>query len=273
VGLAESGAEALAALRAARARGESFAFGLIDQQLADGSAEALAAALRADPALAGVALVQMLPLSGIEVDRALASGFVGCIAKPVRPSQFLSVLARSLPGLPQASEAGVTRLEREAATQPSLGARVLLAEDNSVNQRVVGLLLECLGCRVDLAGDGAEAVGRATEVDYDLVLMDCQMPRLDGYDATRAIRRLDEERGRRRTPVVALTAHALSGDRTKCFEAGMDDFLSKPISLERLRVALVKWFSPLRESVVLEEAGSPVSALLSGGELAPAPGR
>jgi signal transduction histidine kinase/ActR/RegA family two-component response regulator len=264
VGLAESAAEALAALRAARAAGESFGFALIDQQLADGSAEALASTLHADPSLADVAdiadiaLVQMLPLSGTEIGSALASGFVGCIVKPVRPSQFLSVLARSLSGLPKLSEAGLT-LE-EGLPRPPLGARVLLAEDNSVNQRVVGLLLESLGCQVDLAEDGAEAVGRAREVDYDLVLMDCQMPRLDGYDATRAIRRLDEERGRRRTPVVALTAHALHGDRTKCFEAGMDDFLSKPISLERLRVALVKWFSPHRESPALENAGPCVSS-------------
>jgi CheY-like chemotaxis protein len=266
VGLAESGAEALAALLAAQAMGESFAFALIDQHLADGGAEALASALRADPALAGVPLVQLLPLSGTEIDRALASGFVGYIAKPVRPSQFLSLLARTLQGLSPLREVDFARPRNAEAPQPRRGARVLLAEDNSVNQRVVGLLLECLGCRVDLAEDGAEAVGRAREVDYDLVLMDCQMPRLDGYDATRAIRRMDKERGRR-TPVVALTAHALSGDRTKCFEAGMDDFLSKPISLERLRVALVKWFSPPWESPAVAENGPPGSVLLPGGEL------
>src|SRR5262249_33759422 len=154
----------------------------------------------------------------------------GFLTKPVRPSQFLTALARALPGLPRPGEVDPPA-EEEAEEPPPrmpLGARVLLAEDNPVNQKVMGLLLETLGCQVDLAEDGAAAVGRATEVDYDLVLMDCQMPRLDGYDATRAIRRLDEERRRGRTPVIALTAHARNGDRARCFEAGMDDFLSKP---------------------------------------------
>jgi signal transduction histidine kinase/DNA-binding response OmpR family regulator len=246
VGLAASGAEALAALRAAQAAGEAFGFALVDRQLSDESAEALGRAVRADPTLASVALLQLLPLSGAgEIDRARAAGFAGFVTKPVRPSQFLTVLARALKGLPLCP-AGLGEEGREEAAAPPrrpLGARVLLAEDNPVNQKVVGLLLETLGCKVDLAEDGAAAVGRAREVDYDLVFMDCQMPRLDGYDATRAIRRLDEERRRGRTPVIALTAHALSGNRTKCLEAGMDDFLSKPVSLERLRVALVKWFS------------------------------
>jgi len=243
VGQAASDAEALAALRAAQAAGEPFGFALIDQRIAAGGAEALGHAVRADPALAAVALLQLLPLTGAgEIDRALAAGFAGFVAKPVRPSRFFTALARALPGLPPPDDA-----ERPAAAPPAhrpLGAHVLLAEDNPVNQKVLGLLLETLGCKVDLAEDGAAAVDRAMADDYDLVFMDCQMPRLDGYDATRAIRRQDAQRGKGRTPIVALTAHALAGASTLCFEAGMDDFLTKPISLDRLRAALVKWFSP-----------------------------
>ncbi|HZF07613.1 MAG TPA: response regulator [Thermoanaerobaculia bacterium] len=246
VGFAASGGEAFDALCAARDAGEAFGFALVDQQLADGSAERLSRAVRANRGLSSLTLLQLLPLTGAgEIDRARASGFDGFVAKPVRPSQFLTLLARALPGLPPGGgdRSGAVGDEEEETPQKPLGARVLLAEDNPVNQKVLGLLLETLGCKVDLAEDGAAAVGRATEVDYDLVFMDCQMPRLDGYDATRAIRRLDGERQRGRTPVIALTAHALSSNRTKCFEAGMDDFLTKPVSLDRLRVALVKWFA------------------------------
>ena len=255
VELAASGAQALAILRAAQAAGEPCSFALLDQDVADGSGEALGGILHADPVLSAVALLQLLPLAGTAISRPLAAGFAGYVAKPVRPSQFLAVLARSLLGLPRPIPAGSTAVT--AAHRPGLGARVLLAEDNPINQRVVTRLLEKLGCEVDLAEDGAAAVDRVAAVNYDLVLMDCQMPRLDGYDATRAIRRLDEARGRGRTPVVALTAHALSGDSALCFEAGMDDFLTKPISMDRLRTALVKWFSPVAKTDSL--SGNPIS--------------
>ena len=119
--------------------------------------------------------------------------------------------------------------------------KILLVEDNPINQRVTLLLLEKLGCRVDLANDGAAAVELFRRNRYDLTFMDCQMPVLDGYEASGAIRALEREEQRRRTPIVALTAHALSGDRAKCLEAGMDDFLTKPTSKERLRAAISKW--------------------------------
>ena len=115
---------------------------------------------------------------------------------------------------------------------------MLVAEDNTVNQRLVKRLLENMGGVVDLAGDGREAVMLAARGDYDAVLMDCFMPELDGYQATAEIRRQQSERGSKRVPIIALTANALPADREKCLAAGMDDYLSKPVRKEDIRAAL-----------------------------------
>ncbi len=124
--------------------------------------------------------------------------------------------------------------------QPAVEARVLVVEDVSVNQLVAQLMLERLGCRVDLASDGVEALEVLARRRYDLVLMDCQMPRLDGFDATATFRAREEGQGKR-TPIVALTAYALPDDRDRCLAAGMDDFMTKPVDLDGLRRALARW--------------------------------
>lgn len=121
------------------------------------------------------------------------------------------------------------------------GRRALVAEDNLVNQTVVVRLLQRLGWVVDVASDGREAIQRCATRAYDVILMDCQMPDLDGFDATREIRR--REGSLRRIPIVALTAHALPGDREACLAAGMDEYLSKPVSADALRAALERVLS------------------------------
>ncbi len=128
-----------------------------------------------------------------------------------------------------------------AAKSEPLRRRILLVEDNPVNQQISSTLLKRLGCEVDLAVDGAVAVERWRDGAYDLVLMDCQMPVLDGYDATRAIRSVEAALARPRTPVVALTANALAGDRELCLAAGMDDHLGKPFTVDLLRAMIVRW--------------------------------
>ena len=122
-----------------------------------------------------------------------------------------------------------------------LPRHILLVEDNPVNQTIASTLLKRIGCEVDVAQDGAVAVERWRDGNYDLVLMDCQMPVMDGYDATRAIRSIEAALARPRTPVVALTANALSGDRELCLAAGMDDHLGKPFTVELLRAMLERW--------------------------------
>ena len=119
------------------------------------------------------------------------------------------------------------------------GLRVLLAEDNRVNQRVAARFLERLGHTVTLANDGREAVAAWQAAPFDLVLMDVQMPEMDGFEAVAAIRALELERGRGgRTPIIALTAHAMSGDRERCIAAGMDGYLTKPMKLAQLVEAI-----------------------------------
>jgi CheY-like chemotaxis protein len=121
--------------------------------------------------------------------------------------------------------------------------RVLVAEDNSVNQMVAVRLLERLGCRVDVAGNGAEAVQMAARLPYSLVFMDCHMPEMDGFDATLQIRRRESDIGLRPMPIVALTASVLQEDRDRCVAAGMNDIIGKPVQPAELAQAL-KRFSP-----------------------------
>ena len=128
----------------------------------------------------------------------------------------------------------------EKGIEHSFKYRILLAEDNAVNQEVGRAMLENLGCRVDVASDGRELLRLLETGKYELIFMDCQMPEMDGYAATRQIR-INESQGRTHVPIVALTAHAMEGDRERCLEAGMDDYLSKPFTLQQLAEMLTRW--------------------------------
>jgi CheY-like chemotaxis protein len=126
-----------------------------------------------------------------------------------------------------------------ALASGSSGLRLLVAEDNPVNQKLIRHMLEKLGCHVDIASDGRAALALSREQDYDLILMDCSMPEMDGYEATEQLRR--DQRGGRRVPIIALTANAMAEDRARCLAAGMDDYLSKPVRLEDVQAALQRW--------------------------------
>lgn len=128
-----------------------------------------------------------------------------------------------------------------ARAAPAFGARVLVAEDNAVNQRLIAKLLERLGCFPTMAGDGREALDLLAKEEFDLVLMDCQMPTLDGFEAARAIRLSEAATSAARMPIVALTANAMRGDRERCLEAGMDDYLTKPLKRADLERTLARW--------------------------------
>lgn len=135
----------------------------------------------------------------------------------------------------------ITARQQQATLPETFNASVLVAEDNATNQIVAKGMLEQLGCRVDLAENGRESVARAAEKRYDLIFMDCQMPVMDGYEATGNIRKAEHQTGIGRTPIVALTAHAMKGDRDRCLAVGMDDYITKPFNEQQLATVLSKW--------------------------------
>ena len=174
--------------------------------------------------------------------------------KPQRRHQLAQALIATMESLaagrtaapPPSMQAAMTRVVPPAApvpgerpARPAGGLRVLVAEDNEVNQKVVSRMLERLGHHAEVAVNGREALERAKAGTFDLVLMDCQMPEMDGWEATARIRAALA--GRRRIPILALTANASDADRQRCLDAGMDAHLSKPLKLERLAEALSTW--------------------------------
>jgi two-component system, sensor histidine kinase and response regulator len=235
---APGGAEALAALRAA---GGAFALALLDFQMPGMDGLELARRIKAEPALCGVKLIMLTSL-GVRGQReqARAAGFDGYLVKPVRQSQLFDCLATVMAGTGPPAPAPAKAAAAEGGPPPAgQGPRVLLAEDNPVNQSLAVRLLEKLGCRVDVADNGREAVAAAARADYALIFMDCQMPEMDGFEATAAIRK--GESASRRVPIIALTASAMQGDREACLGAGMDDYLSKPLRFGEMERALRRW--------------------------------
>ena len=187
-----------------------------------------------DAGLSG-AVVLMVPVAGWHSSHRLPRIHGATLAKPIRLECVREALAQVLaPGTPAAVPAMAARLQHT-------GANVLLVEDNPVNQHIATAMLRRLGCTVVVASDGASGVDAWQQATFDLVFMDCQMPVMDGFAATREIRRQELAAGGRRTPIVALTANALEGDREQCMTAGMDDHLGKPYTLSMLGAALERW--------------------------------
>jgi len=244
---------ALAALRRAAESDDPFAVALLDMHMPEMDGVALASAIMADPALASTRLILMTSIGWpIDADVLRAAGIARCLNKPAKQSQLFDCLATVMGGAP-ATASALAPLSHVAdpAESSQIRGRVLVAEDNVVNQRVALHQIRRLGYAADAVGDGLEAIAALSQVPYDIVLMDCQMPNLDGYGATAIIR--EREGAARRTPIVALTAHALQGDREKCLAAGMDDYLTKPMNRRELRAVLERWI-PLVEEVQIESA-------------------
>ena len=238
---ASCASEALAEIDRARAEGDPFAIVVCDDSLPGTSGVELGRDIRSQED--GQAIRLVLYSSGPRQGRrqeAETAGFDACLFKPIRETSLLRTLTRLCGEEPSEVCPESVVLEAvvdEGATRGGR-TRVLLAEDNPVNQRVASRILENLGMAVDVAANGHEAVAAFQQLPYDLVLMDCQMPGMDGYEATRAIRRCERDA---RTPILALTANALAGDRESCLAAGMDDYVSKPVTPERLRASIARW--------------------------------
>jgi CheY-like chemotaxis protein len=250
---ASSAQEALSLLRLAHESGRAFDAALLDYQMPGCDGAELGRMIVADAALKTTRLV-LLTSSGQRGDSRLLAeiGFAGYLLKPVTQRELLDCL-----GLVLLHQAADWHLQSQPiVTRQALHAqrahgknRVLLAEDNVVNQKVATRFLEKLQYRVDVVADGRAAITAWQRGHYDLILMDCQMPELDGYEATREIRRL--EQGATRIPIVALTAHAMKGAADECLAAGMDDYLTKPIDRELLAACLDRHLLPVTATDVM----------------------
>ena len=253
---AASGQEALILLRQALIEADPYHIVILDHNMPGMDGETLGKMIKADSELQSTALVLLTSL-GQRADekRFVEAGMAACLVKPACQSQLFDTLV----AVWRATQNGdslnrsMKQGEKEAlpaqveAPGPALHARILLVEDNVVNQKVAVRMLEKLGCRVDVAANGKEAVEMLAQMPYDLVFMDCQMPEMDGYEATGEIRRRQKEQSKEkqavtaRVPIIAMTANVMQGDREKCLDAGMDDYVSKPINRKDVKTALERW--------------------------------
>ena len=229
-----SGSAALVALRSALGT-EPFRLVLLDMHMPEMDGEMTAAAIQKDPRLRDVPLVLLSSMGIRSVADARRHGFAAALTKPVRRGHLLNVVS-SLAGA--APRPGAPAPPRTARTH--LGLRVLLAEDNLVNQQVALQMLARLGCTATAVEDGAQAVAAVERDAYDLVLMDVQMPNMDGLEAAALIRKR-EDGTTRHLPILAMTAHAREGDRQRCLAVGMDGYVSKPVKMDELARALAPW--------------------------------
>ena len=243
VSTAPDGARGLDTLRALAAAARPAAAVIFPRELADMPASYFTTRVRAEAALGHVRLIMLTTVANLEsTGELLAVGVSAYVTKPVRQRDLHAALLAGAQSTARASSAP----SRGGARRFS--ARVLLVEDNAVNQELARSQLEALGCQVRLATNGREAVEAvslspldALREPFDLILMDCQMPVMDGYAATAELRLWERQQGNTRIPIVALTANALEGDRERCLAQGMDDYLAKPFSRDDLMRVLVRW--------------------------------
>ncbi|MBL8250665.1 MAG: response regulator [Candidatus Competibacter sp.] len=231
------GAAALRELRQRLAEDRPYQVALLDRKMPVMDGLDLARAIRGDPTLRAVRLIGLG-----EPEEGAQAAVEGWLAKPVRRLELHALLTRMLDAGPEVLP--TVAAPGGAETGRSLGGKgVLLVEDNAVNQLIGKELLAQMGLSVDVADNGREALRALEDKSYDLVLMDCQMPEMDGYEATRLIRQREQAERRTRLPIIALTAHAMPGDREKCLEAGMDDYLIKPFQFAEIESVLERWLA------------------------------
>ena len=250
-GCAENGQTALKMLREAVDAGEPYELAILDMMMPGMDGLELARAIKSDPTIASVQLILLTSVSqDFDTETRNRLGIAAYLTKPVRQSRLFNCITDSMGASPGGFPTPASEPGDENGADISFEARVLLAEDNPVNQEVAVYMLESLGCQVEVASNGREAVETFSKDSFDIVLMDCQMPELDGFQATEIIKKYEFEKrkgltGRGGTipgaPIIALTAHAMQGDRETCLTAGMDDYLSKPFNRDQLRTVLKRW--------------------------------
>lgn len=248
---AESGQMAVAFLKHARELGSAVDCVILDYQMPGMNGAEVARAIKADPRNADLPIVLLTSVDQAETMRVLSDcGIAAQLNKPARSSALLETLVSTMQGAARQKNSPIEPLEvnvkplrqtrHKQETRPEGRLDILVAEDNEVNQLVFSQVLEGLGVSYRIAGNGRTATQMHRSLNPKLVLMDVSMPEMNGFEATAAIREADKLTGRH-TPIIGITAHALNGDRDKCLNAGMDDYLTKPISPQKLASKISEW--------------------------------
>jgi|GEM_PF-593110 len=263
-GSAENGQQALDMLRAATDFGKPYDIAILDMHMPGMDGLELARAIKSDPTLSSVRLVMLSSVGQYVGNRDIrAAGIEHILCKPVRQSHLYNCLVTLMENALKAASSHHTQAAAGELDHEQFSARVLVAEDNPVNQAVTVGMLEHLGCQADVAENGQAVITALEQQPCDLILMDCQMPQMDGFEATRIIREQEQRDGsnngsgkatRIRIPIIALTANAMEGSRDECLAAGMDDYLAKPFNESQLCTILKRWLAkPVEASAAAPE--------------------
>jgi len=246
-----TGDQAINELQHAASEKRPYDIAIVDEQLTDMKGIEFLRHLLNDPNTNNTKVI-MADSRIMGRNEAQLAGITGCLVKPFDEQSFLDVLNSVITNDADTS-ATLTDGERQASTAALLGLHVLVVEDNRANQKVATGMLERLGCRVEIAFNGREALEALTQNDFEVILMDCHMPEMDGYEATAHIRALDGDIAK--IAIIAMTANTRPGDAEKCLEAGMDDYLPKPLKLKALREKLLHWLpsTPVLEAPVNQD--------------------
>jgi CheY-like chemotaxis protein len=242
---AGDGVRALDMLRSSSSRGMPFDLAILDQMMPVMDGIELARIIKSDPHISDVKLLMLTGHYG-EIEQAGDTDIFARLTKPVRQSQlYNAILETCRINIAKPSAAPHLSHSQSLPQKPRIQGEVLLAEDNEINQKLAGTMLRNFGLNVDVVDNGMKVLNALELKSYDLILMDCQMPEMDGYDATRTIRSkealLAAGADKPHIPIIALTAHAMEGDRDLCLAAGMDDYLSKPFSSKGLFEVIERW--------------------------------
>jgi CheY-like chemotaxis protein/HPt (histidine-containing phosphotransfer) domain-containing protein len=229
--------------------GETFDVALVDVQMPGTDGIALCEAIRKLPKAMMMPIVMLAPVGKLcNSPEITNSAPAACLTKPIKPAQLHDALLRIVSGASPAAQKKPTVVKLDPKLSERLPLRVLLCDDNAINQKVATRLLQQMGYQPDLAGNGIEALSATERQTYDMIFMDVQMPEMDGLEATRIIRERQHEKSRYPTYdhqiiIIAMTASAMPGDRDKCISAGMDDYLAKPVRPEDMRTVVERWAS------------------------------
>lgn len=259
--VADSGAQFLEQVMTELATDGGPVVALVDETFTDMTDAELLQALRSDATFEKTKILRVVSfIKRADVEQDPTFGQMHFITKPLRYQALHRALVNVL------AEKPIALQEAEPAT-PTLSGHILLGEDNPVNQEIALLMLQTMGCTVTVAQNGHEVLAYAKSASFDLILMDCQMPEMDGFEATLLIREWEQSESRTPIPIIALTAHATSGDRERCLATGMSDYLAKPFSMEQLQAVVASWLRPSTASMKPE---APVIGLVSATNSVPA---